>query len=57
MVDDFYMELPCEKIRKKHLYYGIKFGSMGPQELSNLRYFIEHFTKQPLNPGLIDMMK
>jgi hypothetical protein len=56
-VDDFCMELPCEKIRKIGYYYGIKFGSMDERESTNLEYFIEHFTKEPLNSGLTEIFK
>jgi hypothetical protein len=56
-VDDFCMEFPCEKIRKIGYYYGIKFGSMDERESTNLEYFIEHFTKEPLNSGLTEIFK
>ena len=45
-VDDFRMELPCETIWGIQHYYGIKFGAMNEEELFNLNYFIEHFTKE-----------
>jgi len=53
-VDDFRVELPCEKIQRIEYYYGIQFGSVNKQEFANLEYFIEHFTKEPLNPGLTE---
>ena len=56
-VDDFRVEFPCKKIRRIEYYYGIKFGSMDKREITNLKYFIEHFTKKPLNPGLTDIFK
>ena len=56
-VDDFLMELPCEKIRGIEHYYGIKFGAMGEREFTNLKYFIEHFTKEPMSPGPTEMMR
>jgi hypothetical protein len=56
-VDDFRVELPCEKIRRIEYYYGIKFGSMDKQELTNLEYFIEHFTKDPPSSGLPEILK
>ena len=56
-VDDFRVELPCEKMRRIEYYYGIKFGPMDKQELSNLEYFIEHFTKEPPSSGLPEILK
>jgi len=56
-VDDFRVELPCEKIQGIEHYYGIKFGAMDERELSNLEYFIEHFTKEPMSPGLTEIMR
>jgi hypothetical protein len=56
-VDDIRVELPCEKIRRIGYYYGIKFGSMDKREFTNLEYFIEHFTKEPLNSGLTEILK
>ena len=56
-VDDFRMELPCENKRRIEYQYGIKFGPMGKGEFNNLEYFIEHFTKEPRNVGLTEMMK
>ena len=56
-MDDFRVELPCEKIQRIEYYYGIKFGSMDKREFTNLEYFIEHFTKQPPNPGLTEVLK
>jgi hypothetical protein len=56
-VDDIRVELPCEKIRRIGYYYGIKFGSMDKREFTNLEYFIEHFTKEPLKPGLTEIMR
>ena len=56
-VDDFRVEVPCEKIRKIEYNYGIKFGPMDDQELTKLEYFIEHYTKRPQNPGPIEIMK
>ena len=56
-VDDFRVEFPCKKIRRIEYYYGIKFGSMDEREITNLEYFIEHFTKEPRNLGLTEMMK
>ena len=56
-MDDFRVELPCEKIQRIEYYYGIKFGSMDKREFTNLEYFIEHFTKQPPNPGLTEVFK
>ena len=54
-VDDFRVELPCEKIQRIEYYYGIKFGSMDEQASTQLEYFIKHFTKEPLNPGLAEI--
>ena len=56
-VDEFRVELPCEKIRRIDFYYGIKFGSIENGELTKLEYFIEHFTKESSNPGLTQMLK
>ena len=56
-VDNFRVELPCEKIRRIEYYYGIKFGSMDKREFTNLEYFIEHFTKEPLSCGLPEIFK
>ena len=56
-VDDFHVELPCEKIRRIEYNYGIKFGPMDDQELAKLEYFIEHYTKRPQNPGAIEISK
>ena len=56
-VDDFRLELPCEKIRRIQYYYGIKFGPMDQAEMTNLDYFIEHFTKEPLKSGLTESLK
>ena len=56
-VDDFHLELPCENNRRIEYQYGIKFGPMGNKEFNNLEYFIEHFTKEPRNLGLTEMMK
>ena len=35
-VDNFRVELPCEKIRRIGYSYGIKFGCMDKRELTNL---------------------
>jgi hypothetical protein len=51
-VDDFRMELPCKKIRRIGYYYGIVFGTMEEQEISNLEYFIQNYTKGTSDPGL-----
>jgi hypothetical protein len=51
-VDDFRMELPCKKIRRIGYYYGIVFGTMEEQEISNLEYFIQNYTKETSDPGL-----
>lgn len=56
-VDDFRVDLPCEKIRRIEYHYGIKFGPMDKREFTNLEYFIEHFTKEPPNPGLTEIFK
>ena len=56
-VDDFRLELCCEKIRRIQYYYGIKFGPMDEREMTNLEYFIEHFTKEPLKSGLPEIFK
>ena len=56
-VEDFRVELPCEKIRRIEYYYGIKFGSMDKREFANLEYFIEHFTKEPPSSGLPETFK
>lgn len=56
-LDDFHLDLPCEKIHKIEYNYGIKFGPIEGQELANLEYFIENFTKRPLNAGLIDISR
>ena len=56
-VDDFRLELPCEKILRIEYNYGIKFGPMDDREFANLEYFIEHYTKTPLNPGPIEISK
>ena len=57
IVDDFRVELPCEKIQKIEYQYGIQFGCMDDQEFANLEYFIEHYTKRPLNTGLTEHLK
>ncbi len=51
-VNDFQMVLPCKKIRRIGYYYGIIFGSMEEQEISNLEYFIQNFTKESSDHGL-----
>ena len=56
-VDDFRMELPCETMWGVQHYYGIKFGTMNQQELSNLEYFIEHFTKELPDSWLTKIFK
>ena len=56
-VDDFCMELPCEMMWGIQHYYGIKFGAMNQQELSNLEYFIEHFTKELPDSWLTKIFK
>ena len=56
-VDDFCMELPCEMTWGIQHYYGIKFGAMNQQELSNLEYFIEHFTKELPDSWLTKILK
>ena len=56
-MDDFRVELPCEKIQRIEYYYGIKFGSMDKREFTNLEYFIEHFTKKPPSSGLPEILK
>jgi hypothetical protein len=56
-VDDFRVDLPCEKIRKIEYNYGIKFGPMEDQDLAKLEHFIEHYTKKPQNPGAIEISK
>ena len=56
-VDDFHVELSCEKTRKIEYNYGIKFGPMDDQKLDKLEHFIEHYTKKPQNPGAIEILK
>ena len=56
-MDDFHVELPCEKIQRIEYYYGIKFGPMDKREFANLQYFIEHFSKEPPNPGPTEVLK
>ena len=56
-VDDFRLELPCEKIRKIEYNYGIKFGPMDDQQLTKLEYFIDHYTKSPQNHRAIEILK
>ena len=56
-VDDFRVELTCEKMQRIEYYYGIKFGPMDKREFTNLEYFIEHFTKDPPNPGPSETLK
>ena len=56
-VDDIRVELPCEKIQRFGYCYGIKFGCMDKREFTNLEYFIEHFTKEPPNSGLTEILK
>ena len=56
-VDDFRMELPCETMWGVQHYYGIKFGAMTEQELSNLEYFIENFTKELPDSWLAKIFK
>ena len=56
-VDDFRMELPCETMWGVQHYYGIKFGVMNEQELSNLEYFIENFTKELPDSWLAKIFK
>ena len=57
IVEDFCVKLPCQKIRKTLYYYGIIFGSIDKREFSKLKYFIDHFTKDPESPGLTEIMK
>ena len=57
IVDDFRVDLPCEKIKKIEYQYGIKFGPINAQEYANLEYFIEHFTKEPPSHGPTDTLK
>ena len=45
-VDDFRVELPCQKIWQDETCYRIEFGSMDRQEFTDLRYFIEHYIKK-----------
>jgi hypothetical protein len=56
-VDDFRLDLPCKTIRRDESYYGIKFGSMNRQELINLKYFVEHFTKESPENQAIELLK
>ena len=56
-VDDFRVELPCEKIRRIEYNYGIKFGPMDDQKLAKLEHFIEQYTKKPQNSGAIEISK
>ena len=56
-VDDFRVELPCEKIRRIEYNYGIKFGPLDKRDLTNLEYFIEHFAKESPNPGMTEILK
>jgi len=54
-VDDFHVDLPCRKIRKVEYHYGIIFEDLDAREISKLEYFIDHYTKEPLNAGLTDI--
>lgn len=56
-VDDFYMELPCEKIRSVQFHYGIVFGTMDARTLSRLRYFIDHNTTKLNSSGNTEIMR
>ncbi len=56
-VDDFRLDLPCEKIKKIEYQYGIKFGPMDGQKYADLEYFIDHFTKEPPNHGPTEVLK
>ena len=42
-VDDFRVELPCQKIWQSDTCYRVEFGSMDRQEFADLKYFIEHY--------------
>ncbi len=56
-VNNFRVELPCEKTRRIEYQYGITFGSIDKRQYKGLVYFIEHFTKEPRKFGLIEIMK
>ena len=56
-VEDFRMELPCETMWGVQHYYGIKFGDMNEEELSNLNYFIENYTKELPDSWLTKIFK
>ena len=57
VIDDYCVNLPCKAIRKIENYHGINFGSMDWYEFANLKYFIDHFTKDPLKPGPTEMLR
>ena len=57
VIDDFRVNLPCKVIRKVENYHGINFGSMDWREFVNLKYFIDHFTKDPQKPGPTEMLR
>ena len=56
-VDNFIMDLSCDKIRRVHYHYGIIFGSMDNHVGSNLRYFIDHYTQQLRNSEPTEIMR
>ena len=45
-VQNFRLDLPCQKIWQDEPYYRIEFGSMDRQEFANLEYFVEHLVKR-----------
>ena len=56
-IDDYRVDLPCKTIRKDEYYYGIEFGSMDRQAYTNLKYFVDHFTKESQENQVLGMMK
>ena len=56
-IDEYCIELPCEKIRKHQNNYGFAFGSMDNREASKLGYFIENCTKEVPRPGPTEIMR
>jgi c-di-GMP-binding flagellar brake protein YcgR len=56
-MDDYLIELPCEKVRRDQNNYGFVFGSMDEREVSKLGYFIDNCTKEVPRSGPTEIMR
>ena len=57
IVNEFRIDIPCDKIRRIDYCYGVKFGFMENYKIDELNLFIEKYTKKTSSYGLTEILK